>query len=281
MVARRSLLARARWLVKALAVTSTAMLIVGSSAANARSLQQERPADGVSAILLDSYYGGCGVPGAWADLNYDWASYGSIPVSITTGGKFCSGKFTLADLEASGADTVIFDSTAFAWTLTTDELQAIQTYAAEGHTILGEDTVFQWKTKHSDNGLAPIFGLAEQPTWYIDGLQGMSPTYRLRERSPDAAVLLRDVSNPYVSSLYGRGQKPATKKWVRSDLDGARYIGRTQDRHNAITVYDAPGYTAIYISSEAAYESTPDDLQFLYNAIVYPNNGAPSPSSGG
>lgn len=86
-------------------------------------------------------------------------------------------------------------------------------------------------------------------------------------------VLLPDVANPYLSSLYGRGQKPADKKWDTDVLAGARYIGRTHSRSNAITVYDAGKYTAIYISSQAEFMSTPDDMQFLYNAIVYPDKG--------
>lgn len=115
----------------------------------------------VHAVLLDSY-GGCFMGDAWQDLNTDWSHYGTLPVSITTGGQLCNGKFTLQDLEASGADTVILDTTAFGYTLTADQIQALQTYVEEGHTLLGTDTVFQWKTKHSNNGLAPLFGLAEQ-----------------------------------------------------------------------------------------------------------------------
>jgi hypothetical protein len=241
---------------------------LGTAAAGAA-----RPADGVSAILLDSYTS-CYPPAyGWADLNANWSTYGSIPVSITTDQNLCQGDFTLADLEASGADTVIMAATAYLYTLTPEDIQALQTYLEQGHTLLGVDDTFQWKATHSDNGLAPLFGLAEQSTWYKDGLQGMSPTYQLNEQDPDAAVLLRDVNNPYVSSLYGQGQKPAHKKWRTNVLAGGRYIGLTQDKRNAISVYDGAGYTAIYISSGADYGSTPDDLQFLYNAIVYPNEG--------
>jgi hypothetical protein len=256
-----------------LAAVSVGVLAMGVGPVSAVAAPVRHATDGVTAVLLDAYDSCLAVTNGWADLNADWSKYGSIPVSITTGGDLCEGTLTLADLEASGADTVIVDMTAALYTLTPDEIQALQTYVDQGHTLIGEATDFQWKTRHSDNGLAPLFGLAEQSTWYIDGLQGLSPTYQLNEQDPDAAVLLRDVSNPYVSSLYGRGQKPAHKKWRANVLAGARYIGLTQDKRNAISVYDGPGYTAIYISSEAAYGSTPDDLQFLYNAIVYPNEG--------
>lgn len=264
--------ATARVFAAAIVASSVLVMTGGVGTANASSVPPGHRTGGISAILLDAYTA-CGVDNAWLYLNANWSTYGSIPVSITTGGHLCTGVFTLGDLEASGADTVILDSTANDWTLTPDELQVLQTYAEQGHTLLGEDTIYQWKTKHSDNGLAPLFGLAEQWTWYKDGLQGVSPTYKLNEQAPEPAVLLRDVNNPYVSSLYGVGQKPAHKKWLRNVLAGARYIGSTQDKRNAISLYDGPDYTAIYISSEAAFKSTSDDLQFLYNAIIYPNEG--------
>ena len=258
-------------LVVVLVGLSTGVMVCGGGVARAAS-PPTASADGVHAILLDAYTE-CGVFNAWADLNTEWSNYGSVPVSITSSGHICDGTFTLADLEASGADTVILDTTAYNHTLSPDQIQALQTYVEQGHTLLGTDTVFQWKTKNNDNGLAPLFGLAEQPTWYIDGLAGKSPKYKLQEQDPDAAVLLRDVANPYLSSLYGRGQRPADKKWDAHVLDGARYIARNHNQGNAITVYDAPTYPAIYISSQAAFMSTPDDMQFLYNAIVYPNAG--------
>lgn len=258
----------------ALAAVSVGVLAMGIGEGSATAAPPRLTPDGVTAILVDPYFG-CEVADAWANLNTNWSKYGSIPLSISTSGRLCHGTFTLSDLEASGADSVILDSTAAFYTLTPDEIQALQAYLQQGHTLLGEDTIFQWNTKHSNNGLAPLFGLVEQSTWYKNGLGGKSPHYKLQEQDPDAAVLLRDVANPYVSNLYGQGQKPANKSWVAEDLDGARYIARTHNQGNAITVYDGPSYTAIYISSQAAFynNSTPDDLQFLYNAIIYPLQG--------
>jgi hypothetical protein len=248
-----------------------AFLLALTTASGTTAASAARPGEGVDAILLDSAFG-CFVGDAWADLNNNWSNYGSVPVSITSGGHLCDGTFTLADLEASGADTVILEGTAFGYTLTPDQIQALQTYVEQGHTLLGTDTVFQWKSKNNDNGLSPLFGLAEQSPWNKDRL-GRTVKYKLRKKDPDAPVLLRDVADPYISSLYGNGQNPATKKWLDDVLDGARYIAQTPNRGNGITVYDAPAYTAIYISSQAAFMSTPDDLQFLYNALVYPNVG--------
>ena len=199
----------ARRLVVVLVGLSTGAILFGGGVARAAS-PSAPSANGVHAILLDSA-SGCGVFDAWQTLNSDWSNYGSIPVSITSDGRLCDGKFTLHDLEASGADTVILDGPAFGYTLSPVQIQALQTYVEEGRTLWGTDTVFQWNAKNNDNGLAPLFGLAEQPAWYIDGLAGESPKYKLREQDPDAAVLLRDVANPYLSSLYGRGRSRRTR----------------------------------------------------------------------
>lgn len=258
----------------AVATLALSVLLVGGDRGLGASISPEQSnlTAAVKAIILDPY-DGCFVGDDWLDLNANWSKYGSVPLSITTGGNLCKGSFDLADLRESGADTVILDSTAFNWTLSADEIRALQTYLEEGHTLVGEDTVFQWKTRHTDNALAPLFGLHEQSTWYKDGLHGQSPTYQLSEQDPDASLLLRQVANPYVSSPHGVGQKPSRKKWRQTILNGARYLGITLDKRNAITVYDGPGYAGIYIASEAAFYSTPDDLQFLYNALIFPQRG--------
>lgn len=269
---RKRILAVARVLVTAIVASSVLVMSGDGGAANASSPPPPQRTDGVSAILLD-WYGGCDVADAWATLNANWPHYGSVPVSISTTGDLCEGTFTLADLEASGADTVILDTTAAFYTLTPDEVQALQTYLDEGHTFVGEGTVFQWNHRHVNNGLAPLFGLAEQSSWYVSNGTDKSPHYKLQEQDPDAAVLLRSVANPYVSNAYGATQKPSSKKWDSAVLNGARYLAIVHSHRDAVTVYDAPAYTAIYVSSMPAFfdYSTPDDLQFLYNAIVYPN----------
>ena len=229
----------------ALAMGLAAATIVPAASADASALAAHTHTDGVTAVLVDAERG-CSVMDGWETLNADWRSYGTIPISITTSGNLCSGKFSLADLQASGADTVILCMTAVLYRLTDKETKALQTYADDGHTILGVANVFQWKSRQN-NGLAPIFGIAQQSTWYKDGLQGNSPNYQLQESDPDAGVdPLLGVTNPYVSSLYGTGEKPADKKWTSRDLAGGRYIGETTDLRNAVSVYDATNYTAFY-----------------------------------
>ena len=104
-----------------LAGASVGVLVMGGGAGNASSPPAGQSNDGVSAILVDAW-SGCFVGDAWRTLNTDWSTYGSVPVSITSGGHLCDGTFTLSDLEASGADTVILDSTAYNWKLTADQI---------------------------------------------------------------------------------------------------------------------------------------------------------------
>ena len=49
---------------------------------------------------------------------------------------------------------------------------------------------------------------------------------------------------------------------------------RIRSTITAITLDDTNGYNAIFIAAFAYYLSSPDDLQFLYNAIIYPRSGS-------
>ena len=265
---RRNALAGARGCV-AVAVASCALVASGLGGADASTAASAAPADGVTALVVDPA-SGCPPDNAWVDLNQDWASYGSVQVSITS---ICGG-FTLDDLEMSGADTVILDGTAFAFTVTSEETRAILAYAEEGHTVLGVGPVFKWDQEHLNNGLAPILGFAKQRPWRQHKFFGSISYNRMRTNDPDAAALFRDL--PTYATGLAVCQKPSTVTWVQSNLDGARYLGWSgsrRSRQQAITVYDASSYTAIYISTWASGNSSPDDLQFLYNAVIYPNVG--------
>jgi hypothetical protein len=83
------------------------------------------------------------------------------------------------------------------------------------------------------------------------------------------------VSNPYVSSDdNSRTQKPTDEHWSDNELAGARYLARNRSTITAITLDDTKGYNAIFIADFPYYLSSPDDLQFLYNAIIYPRSGS-------
>ena len=269
---------------RTLAGAVTAMLVlalsVGVGPASASRIRPEGPAspgsgrEGVSAVLVDSF-GFCDITDAWATLNADWSQYGSVALSVTTGGSLCSGHFTLADLEASDADTIVVSDSAWWYRWTPVEVNALQQYLEQGHNLVGLGVDFQWH-RHDNGALAPLFGLTDQLPWRMSapGGHGTEPTYTLQPKNPAAPVLFRGVANPYISSPAGNDvQEPADTKWSHNDLAGATIAGLSGQRRATITVYNGPGYDAIYIASAAWYQSTADDLQFLYNALIYPNQG--------
>lgn len=253
-------------------VTSTQ---AGAKDANRFTLAMSRAmpprADGVQAVLLDSN-SQCLVTDAWSTINAQWARYGSVPVSVSTGGNLCMGHFTLGNLKASGADTVILSDTAWLYQLTPNEILSLQQYASEGHTLLGVGVDFSMR-KHDNNALAPLFGLTEQTVWRLARYRDGPPAYKLRHKNPAASVLFRDVTDPYVSSGAPFGEKPADSHWSANDLSGATIAGVNKHGHAAITVYATATHAAIYITNEADFASSTDDLQFLYNALIYPNRG--------
>lgn len=125
---------------------------------------------------------------------------------------------------------VILDSTAAFSTLTPDEIQALQTYLEQGHTLLGEDTILQWSNRHSNNGLAPLFGLAEQSTLVQERPRRKVPALRAPEQDPDAAVLLRDVANPMSAVSTAKAEA------------GEQVVGRRGPRRRQVPRPDAkPG----------------------------------------
>ena len=216
----------------------------------------------------------CRDDGGWGTVNGNWRDYGSVPVKITVDYALCGRNLTLADLKASHADTLVLAGVASSYSFAPKAIQAIQTYAEEGHTLLGASLVFGYQPGGKDNdALAPVFGLAEQETWRKSGDSGAPFTFSLDESDPASPALFRDVPDPYVSSNAARTEKPTDSHWSANELAGARYLGLTSDTTSAITLYDSAGYRAIYIADTPYYASTPDDLQFLYNAIIYPRSG--------
>lgn len=237
---------------------------------SADGMPQTRPTKGVSAILVDPY-SGCSVQYGLATLNTDWSLYGATPLSITTGGALCAGQFTLRDLESSGADTVVLDALASSSTLTPDELDALQQYLNEGHTLVGLGDDFLWH-KHVDNAIAPLFGLLEQSEWHSTGSdKGAPPNYTLQFNDPAAPILFRNLPNPYDSAAAGFDEKPTDKRWSKNEMAGASILGFNPTRRVAITFFDGGGYNAIYVANDVDYQSSTADLQFLYNALTYPS----------
>jgi hypothetical protein len=236
------------------------------------------PAETVKAVVVKSWAGCTGNGAIWRTLNRGWAAYGSIPISIRFADQaLCGQSFTLAALEASGADVVILDNPSGGeLQYTPDEVAALTTYANEGHEVIGTYLTFYWKGGDgTDNtALAPLFGLVADAGWKGGGVSSTLFDLRTEQHPALAKTLFRDLPDPYQSDGYHSVQKPGDKVWSANELAGARIVATNADTSGAITVYHADAYDAIYIGCMPEYTlDGPQDRQLLYNAIIYPQKG--------
>ena len=238
-------------------------------------------ADTVTAVVVKSWSACDSTSVVWDQLNANWSAYGSIPISIDySDPALCGDSFTLADLEASGADVVILDDPAGGGhQFTADEMAAIRTYAGEGHDLVGTYLTFAYQGI-DNSALAPVFGLTPNRVWGIH--EAIVPTYnmRIRQHRGPAAALYRGIPKSYVSTGYNASQVPADGVWSRNDTRGtlpccgdAKIIAANADRSAAITVRTQSDYNAVYIANMPEYDGGKQDQQFLYNAIIYPSKG--------
>jgi hypothetical protein len=228
------------------------------------------PPGGIKAVVVRSW-SGCSTNGVfWADLNANWSSYGSIPVTIDyTDFDLCQGTITYDALAASGADVVILsDPAGVPLQYSVEEAEAIRQYAREGHNVLGTYVVFAWAG--TDNRfLGPIFGISGKND-YLTGERSLSASYQVR--FPEDP-LFRNIPNPYISSGYPYSQVPADGHWRTDDMFGGAEVALADHSRGTIVLYRAPTYDAIYISNFPEYGGSTIDEQWYYNALIYPATG--------
>jgi len=233
------------------------------------------PAKPVKAVVVASW-SGCGSSGViWDALNANWSSYGNVPVTIDYSNQaLCGATFTLDALEASGADVVILDDPAgISNEFTSDQIDALKTYAEEGHDLIGTYLTFAWTGNSIDNsGLAPLFGLVKNNGWN-GGENNIIATYKLKKKVKAAKPLFRGLAKSYVSTGYNSSQLPGDGVWSTNDLDGAKLVGLNADKSAAITVYTEGSYNAVFIANMPEYGGGAQDQQFFYNALIYPKKG--------
>ena len=282
-MSRRRLVVPALLLVTAVALGTNAGSAVASSPNPARppatGTQVHRSAAPsgatITAVVVKSW-GGCSSASLiWDDLNANWSSYGTIPISINySDADLCGGgPITLAALEASGANVVILsDPAGGVHQYSTDDVNAIQAYLDEGHNIIGTYLTFAYPSGGIDNSaLAPLFGLKSTAGW-TGGTTVVTPTYKLRY---PGLPLFRNISNPYVSSGYNYAQTPGDGVWSTNELQGGKLVGRTADAMGAIVARKAAaGYYSVFISNMPEFIGGTTDKQFFYNAIIFPATGS-------
>ncbi len=223
--------------------------------------------DAIIAVVVKSW-GNCTSNGViWDDLNANWSRYGPLPIFIDYSNPgLCGDTYTLADLEASGASVVILSDPAGKGSgtpFTADEINALRTYASEGHNLVGTFLTFAFGGIDNRN-LAPLFGLRQSNY----ALVSVTPRYHLKRPN---YPLFRDLPHPYVSSGYAQSQIPGDGVWSANELLGTTGVAATSAQATAAIVADEGlGFNSIYVSSMPEYGGGPQDEQFFYNAIVFP-----------
>ncbi len=220
----------------------------------------------INAVVVRSW-GGCNPTIViWDNLNNNWPNYGTTPILIDDGNpNFCiNPTFTYNDLVASGADVVIMSNPAGgAEQYSAEEIMALETYAQEGHNVIGTFLLFQYEV-YDNRELGPMFGLSSSGEFTSTVV---TPTYEYTE---PFNPLFNNMAPNYVSGGFPFSQIPLDDlTWDSDDLAGARFVAKTADDASVITVFDTPTYSAIYIANMAEYDSGTIDERFFYNAITY------------
>lgn len=202
------------------------------------------------------------------ELNDNWSAYGNIPVTIDTSLRTVD-SFTYQDLVDTQADVLFLSNPAGGERqYSPTEIDAVEQYVNEGHSIVGTYKVFQHSgTGITDNrGLAPIFGLRSDIAYCLLGDSA--------QQAFDILVpgeLFQGLPDPYQSSGYAKAQTPDDDRtWDAEDLAGAEIVARTSDNRGVITWYETPSYHAVYVSEMVEYNGSVQDTQFLYNALTVP-----------
>ena len=210
----------------------------------------------VKAIIVKSW----GDNPVWADLNTNWSTYGSIPVSIdhTT---LIQSDFTYQDLVNSKAKVVIMsDAAGGTQQYSSAEIAAIRKYANKGHEVLATYATFEYATI-DNRSLAPIFGLSSSLTYDTTDISG---AFKKAVRG----CLLKKIPGQWQSLGFNYSQIPQSGYW-KGHLKKTKAQAVSDSYEGVITLYTAATYTGVYISNMPEYQNVGgDDEQLLYNAIT-------------
>jgi len=210
----------------------------------------------VTAVIVKSW----GNNPVWADLNANWSTYGTIPVSIDYT-SYIDSDFTYQDLVNSGADVVIMsDPAGGGQQYSSTEFAAIAKYAKAGHPMLATYLTFEYGA--TDNRkLAPVFGLSSTLDYSYSSIS--NDFSRVKK-----ACLLNKIPSSWTSKGYNYSQVPSGGSWT-GNLDKAKAVADSDDYVGVITLHPTKTYTGVYVSNMPEYVNVGGyDEQLLYNAIT-------------
>jgi hypothetical protein len=230
-----------------------------NSLAQAPAVQQRiaRPANTVTAIIVKSW----GNNPVWADLNANWSTYGTIPVSVdyTT---LIDSDFTYQDLVSSNADVIILsDPAGGVKQYSSTEVDALAEYVEAGHPILATYATFQYSPANIDNrALAPLFGLSSTLTY-------TTATIDNEFTQVAKACLFNKIPSTWTSNGFNNSQVPASGSWT-GNLGKAKAGAQSDSYVGVISGFHKNKVISIYVSNMPEYNTIGgDDEQLLYNAI--------------
>jgi hypothetical protein len=198
----------------------------------------------------------------WSHINTNSFSLGEVIVDIDYS-ILDRDDFTLNDLRSTGADVLILSTTDFSTTrcdFASDEINAIISYVNEGHGILGTGG-----TLYGSPELADLFGINASHAIWPDAFDG---NFSILQPS-------HPIFNRFYNETYDSSNNETLSHWNIEDPD-ARVIGISEDLNAGIIVNEEPIYRASYLTHVPEGSDSDQDLQLIYNALVWLGNPPPA-----
>ena len=189
----------------------------------------------------------------WDEINFNWQSYGSIPIFIdyTT---FSTPNFTLQSLENFNADVLILSFVSGAYT--TEQNEAIMNYVRQGRGLLSTSS----SLPENAEDLASFYGIADSITFTIDSISDFDILNL-------AHPIFQGMSTPYGMGYGGLSFNPQSSSWDPSVLEGASYQAMDVSGQNYGAILTHRGL--VYCSHIPEYSSSTADIKFIYNALQW------------
>ena len=227
--------------------------------------QTRRPARATTAVVVKSWHSED--LSVWEYFNQHWQNYGSTEIWIDHTSLIDNSTVSLADLEASGADVVILsDPSGGLKQWTQGEVLALQTYALQGHNLIGTYLLLELDLSNMDNRiLAPLWGLREDLQY-----PGYHPATYFASILDPGNCAFRRISDPLGVGGLAYVQLPSDGTWDPSDLVGASFLARSQDGVTIVSGYNAGAYYAFFVDYMPEFQTgeDPTATQLLYNMIA-------------
>ena len=242
----------------------------------------------VQVYVLDSWGTDFADEAPWDLLNANWPRYGSARLYINYT-RFNKERITYQELVDSYADVLLIstsrsgnmnDPAAGGYYFSYSERRAIRRYVQEGNALIGTGlTLDSEHLEEHGRMLGPLFGLKSGNYYYYK-----TGVHNLRVIDPaENHPLFNEIPSEYDTAngmtltpgLFIINRPPTPNQyfplnWTDERLGGGEYKAMSYPNNNAtVIVNDAGNYKAVYITNFVEKNSNANDIQLLYNAMVW------------